>query len=227
MCCTHDEVLELNDIAAANKCVLVENFQFRFHSQLAVIKKLLSQNEIGSIRSIISNFGFPPFDDPDNIRYDKHLGGGALLDVGVYPIKLAQELLGYEVNIVNASLNYEKREVDIWGDGKIKQINGNSILNFSFGFDNYYQCSLEIWGSSGKIFTNRIFTAPPDYTCKILIENNNKLRNIELLPENQFAKCLLFFSKCINDSISRTEEYKANINQSLLVENFKKFCNVE
>jgi predicted dehydrogenase len=206
---------------------LFENFQFRFHSQLELVKKLLNQNEIGSIRSIISNFGFPPFEDPNNIRYKKKLGGGALLDAGVYPIKLAQELLGYEVDIVNATLNYEGKEVDIWGDGKIKQINGNSFLHFSFGFDNYYQCNLEILGSKGKITTNRIFTAPPDYTCKILVEKNNQSRTFEIPPENQFVKSLLFFSKCIDDSNLRIELYKANIIQSLLIEKFKIMSNVK
>jgi predicted dehydrogenase len=226
MCGTHDEVLHLNKIASANKCVLFENFQFRFHSQLELVKKLLNQNEIGSIRSIISNFGFPPFEDPNNIRYKKELGGGALLDAGVYPIKLAQELLGYEVDIVNATLNYEGKEVDIWGDGKIKQINGNSFLNFSFGFDNYYQCNLEIVGSKGKITTNRIFTAPPDYTCKIFIEKNNQSRTFEISPENQFVKSLQHFSKCVSDTKLRLDEYKVNINQSLLVEKFKKLSYV-
>jgi NDP-hexose-3-ketoreductase len=227
MCCTHDEVLYLNKIASENECVLFENFQFRFHSQLDLVKKLLNQNEIGSIRSIISNFGFPPFEDPNNIRYKKELGGGALLDAGVYPIKLSQELLGYEVDIVNATLNYEGQEVDIWGDGKIKQINGNSFLHFSFGFDNYYQCSLEILGTKGKITTNRIFTAPPDYTCKIIIEKNNQPNIFEIPPENQFVKSLLFFLKCIEDSNLRTEQYHANITQSSLVEKFKIMSNVK
>lgn len=226
MCCTYDEVLELNKLASIKGCVLIENFQFRFHSQLDMVKQLLYNNEIGSIRSIVSNFGFPPFEDSNNIRYKKILGGGALLDAGVYPIKLAQELLGFEVDIVNASLNYEKNEVDIWGNGKIAQNNGSMFLNFSFGFDNYYQCNLEIWGSKGKISTNRIFTAPADYTCNIILEKNNQSKTIEIPPENQFVKSLQYFSKCIGDTKLRLEEYKVNINQSLLVEKFKNLSNV-
>lgn len=222
ICTNYLEVVELNRIASNNNCVLMENFQFRFHTQLDFIKNIIFNNEIGEIRSINSNFGFPPFDNPNNIRYKKDLGGGALLDAGAYPIKLAQELLGNEIELVHATLNFNSQEVDIWGDGKIKQKSGNRSLNFSFGFDNFYQCNLEIWGSKGKLSTGRIFTAPADYTAKILIEKNNGTKTVEIAPENQFAKSLIYFSNCIDDKKMRIFEYNANINQALHIEKFKK-----
>ena len=82
---------------------------------------------------------------------------------------------------------------------------------------------MEIWGSKGKLSTGRIFTAPADYTAKILIENNNNYtKTIEISPENQFAKSLIYFSNCINDETLRIFEYKANINQAFHIEKFKK-----
>jgi NDP-hexose-3-ketoreductase len=227
ICTNYFEVEELCRIASENNCVLMENFQFRFHSQLEWIKKIINNNELGNIRSINSNFGFPPFNDVDNIRYNKELGGGALMDAGAYPIKLAQELLGNELEVVHATLNYENKEVDIWGDGKLRQKSGSGFMNFSFGFDNYYQCNLEIWGSLGKLSTNRIFTAPSDYTVKLLIEKNNETEIIEIVPENHFVKSLIHFSNCISDYMLRVDEYKANLNQALLLDNFKKLSYVK
>ena len=86
---------------------------------------------------------------------------------------------------------------------------------------------MEILGSKGKVFTNRIFTAPPDYTCKIILEKNNQPNIFEIPPENQFVKSLLFFLKCIEDSNLRTEQYHANIIQASLVEKFKNMSNVK
>ena len=227
ICTNYFEVEELCRIASENNCVLLENFQFRFHTQLEYIKQIISKNEIGYIRSINSNFGFPPFSDANNIRYNKELGGGALMDAGAYPIKLAQELLGNELEVVHATVNYENKEVDIWGDGKLKQKSGSGFMNFSFGFDNYYQCNLEIWGSLGKLSTNRIFTAPSDFTVKLMIEKYNESEIIEIVPENHFVKSLIHFSNCINDSMLRIDEYKANLNQALLLDNFKKLSYVK
>ncbi len=38
------------------------------------------------------------------------------------------------------------------------------VSQISFGFDNYYQCNYEIWGSKGKVIVDRAFTAGPDIT---------------------------------------------------------------
>jgi NDP-hexose-3-ketoreductase len=221
LACSFSEVEELNNLALQNDCVLIENFQFRFHSQLDFIKKTIESGKIGKIRSITSSFGFPPFLDKDNIRYNKDLGGGALLDAGAYPIKLAQELLGYDLKIKSAVLNYENLDVDIWGGGLIKQINGELYLHFSFGFDNFYQCNLEIWGSLGKLLTKRIYTAAPDYSPEVYIESNDGVEKIILEPDNHFIKMLLHFYECINSKQLRIIEYKQNINQSKLLNQFK------
>ena len=59
MACEYQEVIKLNELAEAKGLVLVENFQFRFHSQLNKLKNLLTAGTIGELRSIRSTFGFP------------------------------------------------------------------------------------------------------------------------------------------------------------------------
>ena len=87
--CSLKEVDEMVDIASKNNLVLLENFQFRFHSQLQTILQLVKSGEIGDLRSVQVAFGFPPFPDSNNIRYKQELGGGALLDAGAYAMKIA------------------------------------------------------------------------------------------------------------------------------------------
>lgn len=228
MACNFDEVEELNTLAKTNNLALVENFQFRFHTQLHFIIKEIQKGTIGEIRSIRSSFGFPAFSDPNNIRYQKELGGGALLDAGAYPIKLAQLLLGHNVQIMSAvSVIPQGNEVDIWGGGMIKQKEGDGFLQMSFGFNNFYQCNLEIWGSMGKLSTNRIFTAPPEYSPEIIIETAQGIEKIALEPDNHYQKMLKHFYDCTQNQELRTEEYQQNIHQSRLIEEFKKIANEE
>ena len=100
--------------------MLLENFQFRFHSQLAYIMGLVEDGTIGELRNIRSSFGFPPFPDKNNIRYSKDLCGGALLDAGAYPIKISQIFLGNSINVKTADLSIDKElEVDIWGSATL------------------------------------------------------------------------------------------------------------
>lgn len=218
LACNFQQVKKLTMLAKSKGLVLIENFQFRFHPQLKVIKKLIANGDIGEIRNIRSSFGFPPFLDENNIRYSKKLGGGALLDAGAYPLKISQELLGQELFVDSATLNFcPDKQVDIWGSAQLKAVNSCIASQVSFGFDNFYQCSLEIWGSKGVIKAGRIFTCPPSSEATLELTNENGNKIITINPENHFENILDYFYKLINKHLSIEVEYSASLHQSQLI----------
>ncbi|MDT0644241.1 Gfo/Idh/MocA family oxidoreductase [Zunongwangia sp. F363] len=224
LACNYEEVKELNFLAKEKNLVLLENFQFRTHSQLKTIREILDNGVIGKIRILRSTFCFPPFPDKTNIRYRKDLGGGALLDAGAYPVRLSQLLLGKELEVTSAVLNFdEDLGVDIWGGAFLKQKNGSLFSQIAFGFDNYYQCNLEVVGSKGKLYTNRIFTAKEDFTPTLFLETNSEgLKEVNLKDDNHFKNMLIYFYTCIlGDSINREEEYDNNISQAYLLQELR------
>lgn len=226
LACEYEEVVELNNLAKEKGLVLIENFQFRFHSQLQYIKKLVDSGEIGELRNIRASFGFPPFSDADNIRYKKELGGGALLDAGAYPLKISQIFLGDEISVQSASLDTPSdKEVDIWGSAYIKQNNENLSSQIAFGFDHFYQNSIELWGSKGKIYTNRIFTAAPSFEPIIEIETNDRKESIKLSSDNHFKNMLKYFYTQIITKENIEDEYNQNINQARLIKELKEKAN--
>ncbi len=218
MSCSFEEVLELNNFAKSNKLVLIENFQFRFHSQLSHIKNLVNNGAIGEVRNVRSSFGFPPFADKKNIRYNKDLGGGALLDAGAYPIKISQFFLGEDIIVDSASLYYQADiNVDTWGSACLKQKNGILSSQISFGFDNFYQNNIELWGNKGKIYTNRIFTAPPGFEPSIELETPEGKQIIKLPGDDHFINMLNHFHSQIKTKTELDLEYSQNINQARLI----------
>ena len=218
LACTVEDTLRLNELAEAKGLALVENFQFRFHRQLSTIKQILSDGVIGELRCLRSSFGFPPFADGNNIRYQKELGGGALLDAGAYPIKIAQYFLGHDLTVKAANLTFDsEKNVDIWGGAYLKQNDGVNFAEIAFGFDNFYQCNLELWGSKGKIFNNRIFTAPPGYASEIVIETGSGKEIVTLEPDNNFENMLKHFHQIITSGGGKKSEYVQNNNQSRLI----------
>ena len=226
MACSFNEVVALNQLARKKKLILVENFQFRFHPQLQLIKDMIKKGEIGELRCFRSSFGFPPFEDENNIRYKNELGGGSLLDAGAYPLKLAQLILGESLEVVSSSLIYDKiKKVDIWGGASLKQTNGSSFGQIAFGFDNYYQCNLELWGSKGKIYTNRIFTAPPNHSTEIIKEVDNKAEQINVEPFNHFEGMLKHFFNSISTGKNLSTEITQNVNQSKLIHQVREMAN--
>jgi predicted dehydrogenase len=83
-------------IAAAreNGLALMEAMWMRFMPSILKVRDLIEDGEIGEIRKISADFGFRAGFDPKSRLFDPDLGGGALLDVGVYPVSLAYFLLG-------------------------------------------------------------------------------------------------------------------------------------
>lgn len=218
LACIYDEALELNKLAREYNLALVENFQFRFHTQLTYIKKMLQNGIIGEIRCIRSSFGFPGLATETDIRYQKDLGGGALLDAGAYPIKIAQIFMGNDIEVKAANLNsIETKEVDIWGGAYLKQKKGDLFAEIAFGFQHFYQCNIEIWGSKGKLYSNRIFTAGNNVKPEIEIETNQGKQIIKLDEDKHFNNMLVHFSNAIYVDSLKEQEYKDNINQARLI----------
>ena len=109
----------------------------------------------------------------------------------------------------------------------LQRKNVNLFSQFAFGFDNYYQCNLEIIGSMGRIYTNRIFTAGINIKPVILIETHHKgSREIILEPDNHFKNMLLYFYGLTLKNEDKELEYENNINQSHLISDFRKLAGV-
>ena len=99
---------------------------------------------------------------------------------------------------------------------KNDKIGGPLFCHFSYGFDHHYQCSLELWGSIGKLTTNRIFTAPVGYNPKLIVEIQNVVEERCLSADDQFKNMLEHFYCLITGRKSVFTEYEQNVQQASL-----------
>ena len=205
--------------AKARSLLIMENFMFLYHSQHQAIIDRIDAGEIGEIRSFRSSFGFPPL-DRKNFRYNKALGGGALLDAAAYTIRASQLFLGNDLNVTGASLFYDKASgVDVFGGAFLKTSSG-LFSEVAFGFDNYYQCNYEIWGSKGKLIAQKSFTPKPNEKPILLIEQQDYRSEIALPADDHFMKIITEFSLCI-DSGSFNVKYAEILNQARLLQDIR------
>lgn len=174
-----------------------ENYMFLYHSQLAKIKALIADGSLGALRLIRAAFGFPKRSG-DDFRYKKELGGGALLDCGGYPVRLALELLGENTRVSQARLvRPEGYEVDLYGSAVLEN-DGGLCAQVSFGMDNAYQCRLEVWGSEAALIAPRIFTAGPDFSPQMILRTSSGETQVELEQDDQFLHSIERFADRTN-----------------------------
>ena len=214
----------LLDIAKVKKLAVHENYMFIFHQQLQTIKDIIIQGEIGKVRQYRVSFGFPRRSAND-FRYNKSLGGGALLDAGGYCMRYASWLLGDSARLVCANAYYESEfEVDIFGSCTMINDEG-TVVQMSFGMDCDYKCELEAWGSTGTLTTGRILTAPDGLEPDLFIKHNQMAISKKLPSDNAFEKSIRKFYDCLTNDAIRKENYSIVERQSLFVSEYIKQSN--
>lgn len=191
------ETEDLLRLAEEKGLTVHENYMFLYHSQLAKVKELIADGALGEIRLYRMAFGFPKRAEGD-FRYNKALGGGALLDCGGYPVRLALELLGESARVTQARLvQPEGYEVDLYGSAVLENDAGG-CAQVSFGMDNAYQCQLEVWGSKVTLIAPRIFTAGPEFFPPLILRGSSGEETLPLETDNSFLNSIQEFSGKMN-----------------------------
>ena len=150
------QVDEMIAAAKQHRVLLMEAFMYRFHPQYAQVKELIAQGAIGEVRMIRSAFGFQQ-NDLNNIRLQRELGGGSLMDVGCYCVNVSRWLAGTEPVQAQASAMFgEKSRVDETLIGILRFPN-NVNAHFDSSFHTAYREGLEIQGSEGRLELERPF----------------------------------------------------------------------
>jgi predicted dehydrogenase len=125
---TAKEAIELIEVARAKNLFLMEAMWTRFLPHVAAVNELIVAGEIGDIVAVEADHG-QRFDyDPASRWFSPELGGGALLDLGVYPVSFASMLLGTPSRMVTM--------IDLAPTGVDRQV------SMIFGYDNGAQAYL-------------------------------------------------------------------------------------
>ncbi|WP_338597826.1 Gfo/Idh/MocA family oxidoreductase [Saccharopolyspora sp. SCSIO 74807] len=195
---------ELTALADEKRLVLRENFAFLHHPVHDHVRRLLDQGRIGPLRTFTATFGIPPLPGED-IRYSAELGGGALLDVGVYPLRAALLLLGPSLSLVGATLRMDaSSDVDVAGNVLLTADSG-VFANLEFGFEHSYRARYALWGGTAWLGLDRAFTPPPQHQPVLRIEEQDHAEEIVLPPAHQFRTSLGSFAQAVQQ---RTPEEK-------------------
>ena len=130
---TEAECLRMHEAATANNITLMEAFMYRFHPRTEAVLKQVQQGELGTPTFMRSVFTFK-LTNPENIRLNPELGGGALMDVGCYCVNISRTLLG-EPTHVQATATWANSGVDD---------TLSATLTYKNGATAQFQCALTL-----------------------------------------------------------------------------------
>ena len=81
-----DQFLKIKELIYKKKTQFYEAIAYYSHPQTLELLNLINNDEIGEIQKVESNFGFKAKFDPSSRLFNKSLGGGAVFDLGCYPL---------------------------------------------------------------------------------------------------------------------------------------------
>lgn len=142
-------------LARSRGLFLMEAMWTRFMPALAEVRRIVDAGEIGEVALVQADFGFAATRDPGHRVNRRELGGGALLDLGIYPLSIAMALLG-PVESVRAGASMGPTGVDL-STGFTMLHRGGTVSVSTCSLRARTPCELTISGELGSIRMESMF----------------------------------------------------------------------
>jgi predicted dehydrogenase len=162
-------------IAVRNKTgvKIGEAFMVRTHPQWLRARELVRSGALGELRSIVSIFSY--FNrDPKNIRNIPEIGGGAIMDIGCYPITMSRFLFEREPTRVAALIDRDpEMNTDRLSSVMLDYSPGHAIFTCSTQLVPFQR--MQILGTKARIDMEIPYNIPPDMPSRIFIDDGAEL----------------------------------------------------
>ena len=99
---------------------LIEAFHYRFHPLFERVLEVVAAGEIGDIRSLEAAFNYPIPYRAGELRHEFELGGGALMDLGCYPMHWVRTVMQAEPTMISAIARQDRAGVDVAMDALLE-----------------------------------------------------------------------------------------------------------
>ncbi|MBM3145777.1 MAG: Gfo/Idh/MocA family oxidoreductase [Chloroflexi bacterium] len=153
------------NLARQKGLFLMEAMWMRFFPAMAQVRNWLQQGLLGEIRLVQADFCFQLPYDPQHRLYNLELGGGALLDLGIYPLSLTVMVLGFPHSMLSHA------HISQTGADELDTI----LLNYDQGASASLSCSMRLYkpreafivGTHGYTKVHNIFFRPDRLTLHL------------------------------------------------------------
>ncbi|MFH7825474.1 Gfo/Idh/MocA family protein [Kluyvera chengduensis] len=194
---TADEAREMHQVATQHNRLLMEAFMYQYTDRVRVIKQVLESGELGELRHINVSFRFL-LDRPGTIKMQPALGGGALYDVGCYPVNFIGLVTG-RLPVSCKAVSETEQGVDT-NLSALLQYDDGLIANIHCGFNAFGRNYAEIIGTKGMLVVDKPFL---DDAGALYLHTNEGVRELPVSESDRYQAEIRHFSSAILNEPSR------------------------
>ncbi len=199
-----DEAAQLREVAG--QVHIMEAFMVRFHPQWLRAREIVRSGALGELRSVQASFSYFN-DDPSNIRNLPDIGGGALMDIGCYPIVAGRFFFEGEPQRVMALVDRDPRFGVDRTVSALADFGAGRQLSFSVSTQSVPFQRLQLCGTKMRLELRIPFNAPQGEAVQIFVDDGSRLADAsahaETLPAcDQYALQGDAFARVIRGELS-------------------------
>lgn len=185
------EAREMADVSRRTGKLLMEAFMYRYTDRSRRVREVIESGVLGEIRHINATFRFL-LDRPNTIKAQPELGGGALYDVGCYPVNFLSLVTGRTPVSCHALAEYENG-VDV-NLSAVLQYDDGLIANIHCGFNAYGKTFAEVIGTKGIMEVADTFL---DFRGGIQVFAKDGTRTVPVAESDRYRDEVVDFSAAI------------------------------
>jgi predicted dehydrogenase len=173
------EAARMAALAREKGLFLMEAMWTRFLPAMIKLRALLAEGALGEIRHVVGDFSYAARFDPESRLYDPRLAGGALLDVGIYPLSMIAMLLGDAPSRADGICVMAPSGVDARTVAQFQYASG-ATAQLMCGVDVNGDSSLTVFGTLARVDI-------PDFwhATRLEITRGRELEILEFPPETE------------------------------------------
>jgi dTDP-3,4-didehydro-2,6-dideoxy-alpha-D-glucose 3-reductase len=198
-----EQSLGMVDYSAEHDLLLCEALAFQYHPRFLAVREAIAGSEFGEVFHVSCCFGLPRLEKP-GFRMTEALGGGALLDVGCYPLAAVRALFGDAGSVIHAHIKAGTDvEVDVGGTARV-EFDGTIAADLAWWYNGAYAADLTIYGERQSLYANRLFSKETVADSTIILRDlhGNGARR-DLPSANAFVKMLDVVDVALTDKTCR------------------------
>ena len=190
------EASEIMIVSKETGCFFMEALWTRFNPVFVEVLKRIANKEIGEVNYINADFAFTSNHDLNSRVFNLELGGGSILDIGIYPIFLAYTILGIPKEVIAKAIFQKKMGSDIQTSMIFSYEKGQAIL-YS-GFTSNSDMTARISGTEGQIFIHDRWHHSDEFTIiKEGLKETIKLPRTGIGYSHEIEEC----HKCLEENL--------------------------
>lgn len=217
------QVEKMIAIAQYNEVFLMEGLWTRFNPSFSQVQEWITQGELGKIKYINATFSFNGMNRGDDSRlFNPEKGGGTLLDIGIYPLFLAYQLLGMPKDI-KASAHLTKGGVDQQLAILLTYETSHAILYSSFAHDEDMRATIA--GDAGEIYIDNRWHESPKLA---LVKSEHRKSKVFDFLGKGYSYEIEEASQCIREGKKQSAKWslKNSLELTQLMDTIRQLCGI-